>query len=112
MPMPFRSPALRVASLLALLLAAGSAFAAEFTDSAGRRVMMPDHIARIMPAGPASAVFVYVLVPTKLIGWPSALSRAQRALMPAKYARLPVVGQLGGRYPTATAADVVRLHPD
>ncbi len=110
--MPLRSLALRAGIMLALLLAAVSAFAAEFTDSAGRRVMIPDHVARIMPAGPASAVFVYVLIPSKLIGWPLALSRAQRALMPAKYARLPVVGQLGGRYPTATAADVMRLHPD
>ena len=58
--------------------------------------MLPAEIDRIMPAGPASAVFVYALVPQKLVGWPLALSRSQRALLPAKYARLPVVGQLGG----------------
>ncbi|HXC89260.1 MAG TPA: ABC transporter substrate-binding protein [Stellaceae bacterium] len=110
--MPFRSLALRVAGVLALLLAAASAPAAEFTDSAGRRVMLPDQIARIMPAGPASAVFVYVLVPDKLVGWPLPLSRAQRALVVRKYARLPVVGQLGGPYPTATADEVIALHPD
>ena len=110
--MPLRSLAARAAILLALLLASAPARAAEFTDSAGRRVMLPDQITRIMPAGPASAVFVFVLVPDKLIGWPLPLSRAQRALMPAKYARLPVVGQLGGSYPTATADDVIRLHPD
>jgi iron complex transport system substrate-binding protein len=65
-----------------------------------------------MPAGPASAVFVYVLVPNKLIGWIQPLARAQRGLLPAKFARLPVIGQLGGPTPTATAADVERLHPD
>jgi iron complex transport system substrate-binding protein len=74
--------------------------------------MLPDQITRIMPAGPSSAVFVFVLVPNKIIGWPLPLSRAQRALLPAKYARLPAVGQLGGSYPTATADDVIRLHPD
>jgi iron complex transport system substrate-binding protein len=110
--MPLRSLAARAAVLLALLFASVTARAAEFIDSAGRRVMLPDQIARIMPAGPASAVFVYVLVPAKLIGWPLPLSRAQRALIPAKYARLPVVGQLGGPYPTATADDVIRRHPD
>jgi iron complex transport system substrate-binding protein len=110
--MSFRSLAARAAVLLALLLAAVTGRAAEFVDSAGRRVMLPDEITRIMPAGPASAVFVYVLVPAKLIGWPAPLSRAQRGLMPAKYARLPVVGQLGGPFPTATADDVIRLHPD
>jgi iron complex transport system substrate-binding protein len=112
MPMPLRTLAARIAIALALVFAAAPARAAEFVDSAGRRVMLPAEIDRIMPAGPASAVFVYALVPQKLIGWPLALSRSQRALLPAKYARLPVVGQLGGRYPTATAYDVARLHPD
>lgn len=74
--------------------------------------MVPDQIERIMPAGPASAVFVYALVPNKLIGWTEPLSRAQRAFLPARFARLPVIGQLGGPYPTATVADVARLHPD
>ncbi len=109
--MPLRSLAARALILLALLAAVPGS-AAEYTDSAGRRVILPDQINRIMPAGPASAVFVYVLVPNKLIGWPLSLSRAQRALLPAKYARLPVVGQLGGAFPTATADDVTRLHPD
>lgn len=99
-------------AILLVLLAAPAARASLFVDSAGRRVALPDRIERIMPAGPASAVFVYVVVPDKLIGWPQPLSRAQRALLPAKYARLQVVGQLGGPYPTATAEDVLRLHPD
>ena len=110
--MPLRSPALRISVLLLSLLFAQPVRAAMFTDSAGRRVMLPDRIERIMPAGPASAVFVYVLVPNKLIGWTEPLSRAQRGLLPAKFARLPDIGQLGGANPTATAADVVRLHPD
>ena len=93
--MSFRSCAASFAILLALLMAS-AANAGLFIDSAGRRVMLPDRIERIMPAGPASAVFVYVVVPDKLIGWPEPLSRAQRTLLPAKYARLRVVGQLGG----------------
>jgi len=110
--MPLRSLAVRVAVLVISLLAAAPAGAAAFVDSAGRRVNLPDRIERIMPAGPASAVFVYVLVPNKLIGWTEPLSRAQRALMPVKFARLRVIGHLGGANPTATAADVIRLHPD
>ncbi|MGH7117176.1 MAG: iron ABC transporter substrate-binding protein, partial [Stellaceae bacterium] len=110
--MPLRSPAARIAVLSLLVLFAAPVRAAVYVDSAGRRVMVPDQVERIMPAGPASAVFVYALAPQKLIGWPLPLSRAQRALLPAKFARLPVIGQLGGPYPTATAADVARLHPD
>ena len=110
--MPLRSPAARIALLLFFALAAVPARAGLFVDSAGRRVMLPDRIARVMPAGPSAAVFIYALAPDKLIGWAQPLSRAQRALLPAKFARLRVVGQLGGSYPTATAADVIRLHPD
>ncbi len=109
--MRFRSCAAVIALLFALL-GAGSAGAVQFVDSAGRRVELPAQIQRIMPAGPASAVFVYVLVPNKLIGWPEPLSPAQRALLPARYRRLPTIGQLGGPFPTATADDVERLHPD
>ena len=110
--MPLRSPTARIAVLLLSLLFAAPVRAAVFTDSAGRRVVLPDQIERVMPAGPASAVFVYTLVPRKLIGWPQPLSRAQQGLLPAAFARLPVIGQLGGAHPTATAADVARLHPD
>ncbi len=110
--MPFRLSVASVAILLVLLFVLPAATAGLFIDSAGRRVVLPDHIERIMPAGPASAVFVYVVVPDKLIGWSEPLTRAQRALLPAKYARLPVTGELGGAYPTATAADVLRLQPD
>lgn len=122
--MPLRSPAARIVLLvLSVLLAvpglaavsalaAVSGRAAEFTDSAGRRVVVPDQVGRIMAAGPSAAVMVFVLTPGKLIGWTEPLARAQRALLPAKFARLPVVGRLSGPYPTATAAEVLRLHPD
>jgi iron complex transport system substrate-binding protein len=112
MQMPHRPRAARITILLLALLFAAPVRAAVFTDSAGRRVMLPDQIERIMPAGPASEVFVYALVPNKLIGWTQPLSRAQRSLLPPKFARLPVIGQLGGPTPTATAADVSRLRPD
>src|SRR5271169_6755641 len=110
--MPLRSLVVRITILLIFLLVSAPVGAAVFTDSAGRRVMLPDRVERIMAAGPASAVFVYALVPNKLIGWTQPLSRAQRSLLPAKFARLPIIGQLGGPTRTATAGDVKRLHPD
>ena len=110
--MPFRLSAASVAILVTVLFMLPAANAGLFINSAERRVVLPDNIEQIMAAGPASAVFVYVLVPDKLIGWSEPLTRAQRALLPFKYARLPVTGELGGAYPTATAADVLRLHPD
>ncbi len=96
--MPFR---LTVACAALLLAAAGLARAAEFTDAAGRRLVLPDRIGRILPAGPAADVLVFALAPDRLAGW----SRARPgAYLPPRYARLPVAGPL----PEAAT----RLHPD
>jgi iron complex transport system substrate-binding protein len=109
----FRWPAARAAILTVLvLLFAAPGRAADFVDSAERYVKLPVRVGRVMAAGPAAAVLVFVLAPDKLVGWSRPLSREQRAYMPAKFARLPVVGQLTGPNPTATAATVARLRPD
>jgi iron complex transport system substrate-binding protein len=99
--------ALLAALLVALSAAAGQA--GQFTDSAGRRVVLPDHIARVMPAGPSADVLIFVLAPEKLVGWSSS---RRGAYLPARAARLPVSGQLTGATPTAVAAEIARLHPD
>src|SRR3984893_4147643 len=86
--------------------------AADFVDSAERYVAVPDRIGRVMPADQSAAVLIYVLAPEKLIGWSRPLSREQRALMPAKLARLPVVGGLTGPNPMMTPDAVARQRPD
>jgi iron complex transport system substrate-binding protein len=85
---------------------------ADFVDSAERYVAVPNQIGRVMAADQSAAVLVYVLAPEKLVGWSRPLSREQRAYIPARFARLPVVGQLSGPAPTAAADAVTRLHPD
>ena len=117
--MSLRSPAVRhAASWLGLLpglvmcLFAGiaaPAAAAEFTDSAGRIVVLPQRVGKVMAASPTAEVLVYALAPGKLAGWTRGWpSRG----LPARYARLPVIGRLTGPDPTATAATVMRVHPD
>ena len=101
----------RIAFLFVALLALPSR-AADFVDSAERYVVLPDRIGRVMAADQSAAVLVFVLAPEKLVGWSRPLSREQRAYLPAKFARLPVVGQLTGPTPTAAADAVARLHPD
>jgi iron complex transport system substrate-binding protein len=110
--MSLRLPVLRIAVLLLSLLPAISGAAAEFTDSAGRRVMLPNYINRVMAANAPAAVLIFALTPQKLVGWCEPLSRPQRAYLPAKYGRLPAVGCLYGPYPSANAATVGRLRPD
>jgi len=103
--------ALPIAFVFSAILA-GHCRAADFVDSAERYVLVPDRIGRVMAADQAAAVLVFVLAPEKLVGWSRPLSREQRALLPAKFARLPVVGHLTGPNPTAAADAVARLRPD
>jgi iron complex transport system substrate-binding protein len=109
--MSLRLPAGLIAFVFLILLAAHGR-AADFVDSAERYVAVPDRIGRVMAADQSAAVLVFVLAPDKLVGWSRPLSRQQRAFLPAKLARLPVVGQLTGPNPTATADAVARLRPD
>lgn len=110
--MPFRSPAARVVILLALVLFAQPSRADDYLDAAGRRVVLPAHIERVMAAGQAAAVLVYALAPDKLVGWAEPLPYDARSYLPAKYRSLPVAGRLTGPHPTASAATVARLRPD
>ena len=79
-----------------------------------RYVVVPDRIGRVMAADQSAAVLIYVLAPESWSAGADRLSREQRALMPAKLARLPVVGHAhrtepydGGRRgrPAATGSD-------
>jgi len=110
--MPLRSPAARFAFLLLVLFFVMPVRAADFVDSAERYVVIPDRVGRVMAADQSAALLVYVLAPDKLVGWSRPLTRQQRTYLPAKYARLPVVGELNGPTPTAAADAVTRLHPD
>jgi iron complex transport system substrate-binding protein len=108
--MPFRSPAALLAALLllasaTLFAAMGPARAAEFTDAAGRRVVLPDQIRRIMPAERNAEVLVFVLAPDKLVG----LGRASGL---ARAARLPVLGWRPRSTPASMAQTARQLRPD
>jgi iron complex transport system substrate-binding protein len=97
------------AALLLLIVGTVPGRAADFTDSGGRRMMLPDRIGRVMAAGPSAEVLIFALAPNKLVGW---AQLPQRGYLPAKYARLPVVGRLTGPNPTASVETVKRLRPD
>jgi len=110
--MPVRSRAAWIAMLILSMLLPAPCGAAEFVDSAGRHVLLPARVDRVMPADMTAAVLIFVLAPGKLVGWSQPLSRAQKAYPPAKYARLPVVGTLSAADPATVAAAVSRRYPD
>src|SRR5947209_20466010 len=109
--MPLRSP-IAWMTILVLALLAGSGRAAGFVDAAERYVMLPDRIGRVMTANPAADVLVFVLAPEKLSGWSAPLSRGQRAYIPAKFSRLPMIGGAVRPNPAETVQVVARMHPD
>jgi iron complex transport system substrate-binding protein len=105
---PFRSPVAPVAAFLLTILLALPGRAADFTDSAGRRVALPDHIGRVLTAGPTADVLVYMLAPDKLVGWSE---RPHGPYLPPKGRRLPITGLVLD--PNSAAAEIVRrFHPD
>jgi iron complex transport system substrate-binding protein len=109
--MSLRSPAVWIVCLFVTVFAVPG-HAADFVDSAERYVVLPDRIGRVMAADQSAAVLVFVLSPEKLVGWSRPLTREQRAYLPAKFARLPIAGQLTGPTPTVAADAIARLRPD
>jgi iron complex transport system substrate-binding protein len=99
-----------VTGLLFSLPAAVSA--REVTDSAGRKVKVPDRIDRVMAAGPPASVLVVMLAPEKLIGWNLKPRQAELPFLPATVQRLPEIGRLTGRGGTANLEAVIAAKPD
>lgn len=109
--MPQRLPAIWMTVLL-LMLAGEPGQAAGFVDAAERYVAVPDRVGRVMTVNPAADVLIFVLAPEKLLGWSAALSREQRAYLPAKFVRLPVLGGSIPANPVQMVQTVMRVRPD
>jgi iron complex transport system substrate-binding protein len=111
--MPCRLPGALLAALLlsavAVLISTGAARAADFTDAAGRLVVLPDPIRRIMPAERNAEVLVFVLAPERLTGLSQLPGRG--ALLPRSL-RLPVVGWRPRSNPASMAETARQLRPD
>ncbi len=52
-------------------LSAPAAEARIVTDSAGRKVDVPDRIDKVFAAGPPASILLYMLAPEKMTGWPN-----------------------------------------
>ena len=86
-----------IAIIFALFVAAAPAWARTVTDSAGRVVAVPDHIARVFAAGPPAAVLLYVIAPQDMIGWVKAPDDAAKAYLLPAVRDLPELGRLTGK---------------
>jgi len=107
-----RGLAFLLVGLLAMGPNAEGVAARMVTDSAGRRVEVPDRIERVFPAGPPAMVFLYVLAPQRLIGWTRGFRGDEADYVAAPYRDLPVFGRLAGRGGTANLEALLAARPD
>jgi iron complex transport system substrate-binding protein len=97
--------------VLFLVLAwSGGAAAAEIVDATERSVQIPDHIARVVPAGPPAAVLLEAIAPDLMAGWPSSMGNGARALLPPDAAKLPQIPRVTGR--EDVSEQIKALKPD
>ena len=101
---------------LFLLVVSAAALAQEpvraVVDSAGRRVEVPQRIARVLAAGPPASVLLYTLAPEKMAGWLRTPSPAEKAFLKESVRELPEHGRLTGRGGTANLENVLKFRPD
>ena len=66
----------------------------EITDMAGRKVTVPtaENIESVFSAGPVAAIFLYMVVPDKLLGWNYELNDVEKSIILDKYQNLPNFG--------------------
>lgn len=66
----------------------------EITDMAGRKVTVPtaENIESVFSAGSVAAIFLYMVVPDKLLGWNYELNDVEKSIILDKYQDLPNFG--------------------
>lgn len=72
--------------------AAPEAETREITDMAGRTMTVPAEIEKIYSDSPISAIYLYTLVPDKLLGWNYELNDIEKSVILEKYHSLPNFG--------------------
>jgi iron complex transport system substrate-binding protein len=93
-----------------LLCWGGAALGGTVVDATGRSVEVPEHIARVLPAGPPAAILLAALAPDLMLGWTSPVSDSARALLAPDAAKPPQVPRLTGR--DDVTDKILALKPD
>jgi iron complex transport system substrate-binding protein len=79
---------------------------------AGRTVIVPRKITRVLGMSPVGTIFVYTLSPELLAGWNHQLEPAELAFIQEPYRHLPVLGGWYGKNNTGNLEEIVKAHPD
>ena len=82
------------------------------TDMAGRTVIVPEKITRVLGMSPVGTVLVYTLSPELLAGWNYQPDPGELAFYKEPYNHLPVLGGWFGKNNTGNLEEIVKAHPD
>lgn len=83
-----------------------------FVDDAGRSVVIPAVVTRVLAAGAPAEVLLYTLAPDKLAARNHAPSDAAKALMPERYRHPAILDQLPSRRNDAADRAFLAFQPD
>ena len=76
-------------ALFLILVSAAQVSARTVTNSAGRKVEIPDRIEKVFAAGPPASILLYILAPEKMTGWPDPPRGEERPFIAPAYRDLP-----------------------
>ena len=80
------------------LISSALATAAEVTDATGHSITVPDHVQRVVAAGPSAGILLGAVVPEMMLGWPGPLSQqASALLLDGDLAKIPGAMRTPGR---------------
>jgi iron complex transport system substrate-binding protein len=82
------------------------------TDMAGRTVVVPGKITRVMGMSPVSTVLVYTLSPELLAGWNNLPDPEKHAYIQEPYRHLPALCGWYGKNNSGNLEEIVKAHPD
>ncbi|MBM7562446.1 ABC transporter substrate-binding protein [Fusibacter tunisiensis] len=81
-------------------------------DDAGRTHEIPTEIESVFSTGLMSSIYLYTLVPEKMIGWNNDLNESAFVYLPQEYIDLPVLGRWAGTSFTGNIEEILKLDPD
>jgi iron complex transport system substrate-binding protein len=83
-----------------------------FTDMAGRNVIVPKKITRVLGMSPVGTILIYTLSPELLAGWNYQQDPGEVALIAEPYRHLPMLGGWYGKNNTGNMEEIIKAHPD
>lgn len=99
--------------LLICLSVSFTAQSREITDATGQSIEVPDHIERVIAAGPPAAIFLYSLAPDLMLGWPGRFNDKILDFLGEPAKSMPVIGSIGGKIGSESNVErLIMLKPD